>query len=80
MLGCLKMSIDDCIVTFQELCTKIYTPVDPLERRRSKDHQEYNPNKFDSRVLEEAVKEMIRTKSDLTGEEVFEQLNTKCKV
>ena len=79
MLGRLRMSIDDCIDTFKELCKKIYLPKDPADKRRLP-HQDYNPNKFDSKVLAEAVKEMIRNKSIAGEENPFEDPDPKCKV
>ena len=62
MLGRLQMSLDDCEVTFRELCEKIYRPKDPNDKRRDPKHHHYMPSKCDTEVLVETVKDLIRKK------------------
>ena len=60
MVGRLRMSLDKCEESFKKLCETIYQPKDPNDTRREPTHSNYNPNKFDSKVLEKAVKDMLR--------------------
>ncbi len=83
MLGRLRMSLDDCEVTFRDFCEKIYRPKDPNDQRRDPAHHHYRPSKFDLEVLEKTVKDMIRKKipiGEKPEEALLKDLDTSCKV
>ena len=83
MLGRLRMSLDDCEVTFRELCGKIYQPKDPNDKRREPESHHYKPSKFDSGLLKKTVKDMIRKnipEGEHPEEALLKDLDTSCKV
>ena len=80
MLGRLRMSLDKCEEAFKKLCQKIYQPK-KNDTRREPTHSNYNPNKFDSKVLEEAVKDMLHpTEGPLRDISLFKAPYDECKV
>ena len=81
MLGRLRMSLDQCEESFKELCKTIYQPKDPRDTRRDPTHSNYNPNKFDSEVLAEAVKRIIVLAEGADAEStLFKDPSDKCRV
>jgi len=78
MLGRLRMSLDECEAAYLCLSKRIFNPkrnkFNPL---RSKDFL-LADGKFNTQVLEDAIKEIVRTKFEEST--LLQDPNSQCKV
>lgn len=83
MLGCLKMSLEDCESAYIDLSKEIFTPRKSNYRLIGRGVDFVNAaGKFDAEVLENAIKKIIERHSDSTSSEVelLSNAEPECKV